>query len=154
MITPAFQHGTPDGLCWEGLCRSTRAQQARVMSQAVGRTDEASRPVPPRATPILGRRWPVSWTLLPCEASVQPVESSGHSCGPGAPLPSVIRLRCSPPGRQVVPLLVTLFQMKRLGWILKAGGDPPAGEGDQLCDGQEPKFLLHLLVSPIRATLG
>ncbi|CAN0404457.1 unnamed protein product [Rangifer tarandus platyrhynchus] len=45
-------------------------------------------------------------------ASVQPVESSGHSCGPGAPLPAVIRLRSSPPGRQAVPSLVTLFQMK------------------------------------------
>ena len=144
----------PDGLCWEGLCRSTRAQQARVMSQAMGRTDEASRPVPPRATPILGRRWPVSWTLLPCEASVQPVESSGHSCGPGAPLPSVFHLRCSPPGHQVVPSLVTLFQMKRLGWILKAGEDPLAGGGDQLCDGQEPVFRLHVFISPISATLG
>ena len=124
------------------------------MSQAMGRTDEASRPVPPRATPILGRRWPVSWTLLPCEASVQPVESSGHSCGPGAPLPSVFHLRCSPPGHQVVPSLVTLFQMKRLGWILKAGGDPLAGGGDQLCDGQEPVFRLHVFISPISATLG
>ena len=124
------------------------------MSQAMGRTDEASRPVPPRATPILGRHWPVSWTLLPCEASVQPVESSGHSCGPGAPLPSVFHLRCSPPGRQVVLSLVTLFQMKRLGWILKAGGDPPAGGGDQLCDGQEPVFRLHVFISPISATLG
>ena len=124
------------------------------MSQAMGRTDEASRPVPPRATPILGRHWPVSWTLLPCEASVQPVESSGHSCGPGAPLPSVFHLRCSPPGRQVVLSLVTLFQRKRLGWILKAGGDPLAGGGDQLCDGQEPVFRLHVFISPISATLG
>lgn len=69
------------------------------------------------------------------------------------PLLSVTHPRRPPLGRQVVPLLVTLFQMQRLGWILKAGGGPHwLGETDCVT-GKSQCFLLTC-PSPALGPLG
>ena len=125
------------------------------MSQAVGRTEEASRPVPPHATPILGRRWPVSWPLhFLAKLPSSPWRAQCASCGPGPSAlshPPALSSSRSSGG----PFACHTFPDEVIGMGPKGWWGPTlAGGEDQLCDGQEPMFLLYVFVSPIRATLG
>lgn len=90
---------------------------------------------------------------FPCKAP-QPEESPVRQLWAWPPLLSVTHPRRPPPGRQVVPLLVTLFQMQRLGWILKAGGGPHwLGETDCVA-GRSQHFLLTCPSHPVGAARG